>query len=96
LPFHFIVQLEPKPGCEAEFRDELLQVVAPTRAEPGCLAIHVFESVREPQRFAIHSEWADEAAFNLHATLPHTARFIEAARRLLTHRVEGLRSAMIA
>lgn len=75
-----------------EFRDELLRVVEPTKAEVGCLAIHAFESLREPFTFAIHSEWVDEAAFERHATLPHTLRFLKAAGNLLTHPVAGLRS----
>jgi quinol monooxygenase YgiN len=36
----------------------------------------VFESLRQPSVFAIHSEWIDEAAFDLHATLPHTVQFL--------------------
>ena len=91
MSFHFMVRLEPRPGSEAEFRAELLRVIEPTRAEAGCVAIHVFQSVQEPYRFAIHSTWVDEAAFDLHAKLPHTVRFLEAASRLLNHRVEGLR-----
>jgi quinol monooxygenase YgiN len=42
--------------------------------------------------FAIHSEWVDEAAFERHAQLPHTVRFLEAAEKLLTHPVQGLRT----
>jgi hypothetical protein len=41
--------------------------------------MRAFESVREPFAFAIHSEWVDEAAFEVHAQLP----------------VEGLRSRQI-
>jgi quinol monooxygenase YgiN len=92
LSVHFLVRFEPVPGKAPDFRAELLRVVHPTRAEAGCKAIHVFESLREPFVFAIHSEWADEAAFELHARLPHTVRFLEAAKRLLTHPVAGLRS----
>jgi quinol monooxygenase YgiN len=91
LSFHFIVRFEPLPGKEAVFRDELLRVNEPSRAEIGCLRIDVFESLREPRVFAIHSEWVDEAAFELHATLPHTVRFLAAAQTLLPHPVEGLR-----
>jgi quinol monooxygenase YgiN len=91
LSFHFIVRFEPAPGKEAEFRDELFRVNEPSRAETGCLRFNVFEAVREPFVFAIHSEWADEASFELHATLPHTVRFLEAAEKLLTHPVQGLR-----
>ena len=88
---HFIARLEPRPGKQDAFRDEVLRVVEATRAESGCLKIEVFESLRAPFVFAIHSEWADEAAFERHAQLPHTVRFLEAAEALLTHPVEGLR-----
>jgi quinol monooxygenase YgiN len=91
LSFHFIVRFEPAPGKEAAFRQELLRVVESSRAETGCLSNHVFESLREPIVFAIHSEWADEVAFEFHATLPHTVRFLAAAETLLTHSVHGLR-----
>ena len=91
MSFHFIVRFEPQPGKESAFREEVLRVNAPSRAEPGCLRIDVYESLRKPFVFAIHSEWVDEASFELHATLPHTVQFLEAAETLLTHPVEGLR-----
>lgn len=75
-----------------EFREELMRVVNASRSESGCLAILAFESLREPATFAIHSEWADEAAFEVHAKLPHTVRFLEAAGRLLSHAVQGVRT----
>jgi quinol monooxygenase YgiN len=75
-----------------EFREEVMRVVELTRAETGCLAIRLFEALREPFVFAIHSEWADEAAFERHAQLPHTVRFLGAAEKLLTHPVQGLRT----
>ncbi len=75
----------------AAFREELLRVNGPSRQEPGCLRIDVFETVREPIEFAVYSEWVDEAAFEVHASLPHTTRFLEAAETLLTHSVQGFR-----
>ena len=56
------------------------------------MRIDVFESLREPFVFAVESEWVDEAAFERHAQLPHTVRFLGAAEELLTHRVQALRS----
>ena len=91
MSFHTIFHFDPLPGKEAAFRDEVLRVNEPSRSESGCLRIDVFESLREPCRFAIHSEWVDEAAFELHAALPHTMRFLEAAQPLLKSAVEGLR-----
>ena len=43
LSFHFIVRFEPLPGKEAAYREELLRVNEPSRAETGCLSFHVFE-----------------------------------------------------
>ena len=92
MSMHFFTRFEPLPGKAPEFREELLRVVKSSRYEKGCLAIHAFESLREPFVFAIHSEWVDEAVFELHAQLPHTVRFVEAAQKLLPHPIEGLRS----
>jgi quinol monooxygenase YgiN len=92
LSVHFFVRFQPIAGKEAEFREELLRVLEPTRAEPGCLTIAAFESLRQPPEFAIHSEWLDEAAFELHATLPHTVRFLGRAEELPIHPVQGLRT----
>ncbi len=96
MPVHFFVRFEPSPDVAMEFRGELLRIVEPTRAERGCRSIRVFESLREPIAFAIHSEWQDEAAFELHAQLPHTVRFIAAAERILGRSVQGLRAREIA
>jgi len=76
---------------EKAFREELLRVNGPSTQEAGCLRLDLFETIREPVEFAIHSEWVDEAAFELHATLPHTVRFVAAAEKLLDHPVQGLR-----
>ncbi len=95
MSIHFFVRFEPLPGKERAFCEELLRVIGPTRGETGCANIYVFESLREPFTFAIHSEWADEAAFELHAKMPYTVQFLQAAEKLLTHPVQGLRARQI-
>jgi quinol monooxygenase YgiN len=92
LSVHVFIRLEARQGSEAELRDELLRVLGPTRAESGCLAIHAFESLGDPRIFHVHSEWVSEAAFDLHATLPHMVRFLEAAARCVSHPVQGVRT----
>jgi len=86
-----MVRFEPLPGKEEAFRKELAQVCQHSRAEPGCLNLEVFESLREPRTFAIHSEWVDEAVYDRHVKLPHTRRFVLAAAKLLGHSIQGLR-----
>ena len=62
------------------------------RVEPGCLEMGIYRSVRDPRLFWIHSRWADEAAFNVHADLPNTDRFIERAEQLIDHPLDVTRS----
>ena len=56
-----------RPGSEGAVAEALLDILAPSRGEPGCLSIHAFRSIRDPQLFYIHSRWKDEAAFEYHA-----------------------------
>ena len=92
MSVHVFVRLQPLAGKAMEFREHLLRVIVPTRNEVGCLGIRAFEALREPFEFAIHSEWVDEAAFELHAGLPHTVQFLAAVKELLSHPVQGMRS----
>jgi quinol monooxygenase YgiN len=66
--------------------------VIPSSAEPGCLAIAAYRSVRDPRLFWIHSRWRDEAAFELHAAQPHTVRFLERVQPLIDHPLDITRA----
>lgn len=83
------------PGNEGAVAETLLDVLAPTREEPGCLGIHAFRSNRDWQLFYIHSRWKDEAAFEYHASLPHTVRFVERVEPLIDHPLEVIRAEQI-
>lgn len=72
-------------GQEAALREAIAEVVGPTREESGCVSIDFFESIRDPREFYIHSRWRDLAAFELHAALPHTVRFVATAEPLIDH-----------
>ena len=95
MPLYIFARLEPKPGKKLQVRDELARVVEPTRAEPGCVRIHIYESTRGPLVWFIHSEWIDEAAFDTHVQLPHTQRFIAAVDDLMTHPLQAVRTKQI-
>ncbi len=62
------------------------------RGEPGCLMIDAYRSTRDPRLFYIHSRWADEAAFEVHAELPNTAQFLERVQPLIDHELDVTRA----
>lgn len=72
-----------------------MRLLDPTRAEPGCIRIHLFEGTRDPVVFFIHSEWTDEAALDAHAKLPHMTRFLSLVGELLTHPLQAVRTKQI-
>ena len=78
-------RLHASPGRQREVHQALFQVQGPTRKEAGCLGYGAFQSVRDPDEFYIHSRWQDMAAFDHHAELPHTVRFLKAVEPLLDH-----------
>jgi quinol monooxygenase YgiN len=57
MPLYIFARFEPKPEKELQLRGELARVVEATRAEPGCVRIHFYESTRGPWVHFIHSKW---------------------------------------
>jgi quinol monooxygenase YgiN len=84
-----------RPGSEGALAQALLEVAAPSREEPGCLSLQDFQSVRDPRLFFVHSRWKDEAAFDHHAQLPHTVRFLERVEPLIDHPLDVARTTRI-
>ena len=72
-------------GKQGEVQQAMFEVQGPTRQEPGCLSYGAFRSVRDPDEFYIHTRWKDVTAFERHAELPHTVRFVESVEPLLDH-----------
>ena len=91
-----MAQFHAKAGCEERLREALCTVVEATRAEPGCMEIHVCRALRGPATFFIQSAWADEAEFEKHATLPHTAAFLSRLPQLIDHELRAVRCARVA
>ena len=85
-----------RTGNEAVAASVLREQTAGVREEPGCLAIQAYRSIRDPLLFYIHSRWTDEAAFEMHADLPRTARFVERMQTLIDHPFEATRTEPLA
>jgi quinol monooxygenase YgiN len=96
MELFIFARFHAREGQEDAVAEALREVVAPSRAEDGCLGIHAFRSTRDPRLFYVHSRWTDEAAFDLHGQLPHTVRFIERVGSLVDHPLDVTRAELVA
>jgi quinol monooxygenase YgiN len=81
-----------KEGLQDAVESSIQEVLIPTRQEPGCLSIVAFGAIRDPRLFYVHSRWKDEPAFDHHAQLTHTVRFVQKVQALIDHPLEVIRT----
>jgi quinol monooxygenase YgiN len=96
MELYIFARFHAREGCESAVEQALHAVLEPSREEPGCLSIHAFRSIRDDRLFHIHSRWVNEAAFENHATLPHTVQFIERMEKLTDEPLEVARTKLIS
>jgi len=70
-----IVALRARPGQEAALEKELQELVAPTRAERGCLAYDLHVSSDQPGLFLLREIWRSLAHHQRHWETPHMMRW---------------------
>ncbi len=86
-----IVRFHAREGQEDRIEAAMRDAASDVRAEPGCLGIEYFRSTRDPRLFYIHSRWRDEDAFEVHADLPHTLRFLDRVQPAIDHELQVAR-----
>ena len=70
MELFIFARFHAREGQETAVAAALREVVAPSRQEPGCVAIGAYRATREPRLFYIHSRWLDEAAFEATRSTP--------------------------
>jgi quinol monooxygenase YgiN len=95
MELYIFGRFHASPGNEAALADAIANVLAPTREEAGCIGVQAFRSIRDPRLFYIHSRWIGEEAFEIHAALPHTVRFIERVEPLIDHPLDVARTELL-
>lgn len=62
-----------------EKRNDLISLckgmIAPSRAETGCLHYSFYQDLNEGNRFFFYEEWKDQASIDLHNTTKHFLEF---------------------
>ena len=66
-----VATFEAKPGKEAELRQALIGLVAPTRQEAGCLNYDLHVLPEEPAKFLFHENWTSKAHLDAHLQSAH-------------------------
>lgn len=92
---YVFARFHARPGDEAAVAQALLEVVPPSRAEPGCVGIHAYRALGDPRLFYVQSWWEDGPSFERHAALPHTVRFLARVEPLLDHALDVARTERI-
>jgi len=92
MELFIFARFHARPGQDEAVAAAIREVLPHSGAEPGCLSIGAFRSAQDPRLFYIHSRWVDEAAFEIHAELPHTVRFLERVQPLIDHELDVART----
>ena len=92
MALYIFARFHAVAGNESAVAEAVANVLGPSREEAGCLSLHAFRSTRDPGLFYIHSRWTDEEAFENHARLPHTVRFIERVESLIDYPLDVTRA----
>jgi quinol monooxygenase YgiN len=77
--FTFIVQFDVKAGHGDRLAQALLDCVAPSLAEEGCLAYRPYADLADANAYMVVERWKDDVALTHHRTTGH---FVELQRIL--------------
>lgn len=78
MPLTIVANIHAKPGHEALVREELEKLVAPTRAEDGCLQYDLHQDHSAPTHFMFYENWESRELWQAHMNAPHIAAYMEA------------------
>ena len=70
-----VAEGKARPGKEDELRRRLQALLAPTRAEAGCIQYDMHDSLEEPGKFIFFERWTTREALDQHLKTPHMTEF---------------------
>ena len=84
-PLTLIARMRAKPGQETRLLVELRRLLAPTRAEAGCIAYDLHQSQSDPALFMFYEIWNCQADLDAHFQTPH----LKALAKIIPEMLEG-------
>ena len=69
------VECFAKPGKSSELVALCKNMIAPSRAETGCIHYSFYQDLKEKNRFLFYEEWKDQKAIDVHNKTKHFLEF---------------------
>lgn len=86
--YTIIGTLTARTETREELASLLMALVAPTRAEAGCINYDFHVDAADPCVFVFYENWTDRAALDAHLAMPHLQPLVSQLDRLLACPVE--------
>ena len=77
-----------KPETRIELQAILTAMVAPTRAEPGCMNYDFHVDAKDPCVFMFYENWRSKADLDAHLKMPHLKPLVSRMDELLAKPLE--------
>jgi len=77
-----------KPEMENQVRDLVMGLVAPTRAEAGCINYDLHQSADNPAVFMLYENWVSRQDLDAHLKMPYLKDFLGKADAVMAEPVE--------
>jgi quinol monooxygenase YgiN len=85
-----LATIKAKKGLEETVRNEVLALVAPTRAEAGCLNYDLHQSSDDPATLMLYENWVSKEDLDKHLAMPYLQAFLGKVPELLAEPVQLL------
>lgn len=83
-----VATLKAKAGMEATVRDAIQALLAPTRAEAGCINYDLHQSAEDPSVFMLYENWTSKQDLDAHLAMPYLEAFLSKADDILAEPVD--------
>ena len=83
-----IARIKAKTGEVQRVKEELLKLLAPTRAENGCINFDMHQGATDQSQFLFHENWTSKATLEAHFETPHIKNWLRVAEGLLAEPLE--------
>ncbi len=91
-----VVCIKAKHGKEEQVKQKLVKLLAPTRAEPGCMNFDLHQAAEDASLFLVHENWLSAAELKRHFEMPYLRAWLDHAQNLLDVPMELTRWRKIA